>query len=203
MKIIEETGCEKVNIIAHSKGGLDARYAISQLGLGPYVASLTTVNTPHRGCHYADFLLDHIASPIQTFVADKYNRTFTKLGDEHPDFLAGVNDLTARNCEEFNRTVPDVPGVYYQSVTSVMKNFFSAGFPLNAGYLLAKHFDGENDGLVEVSSAKWGNFLGVMKTGKKGVSHGDVIDLTRQDIKGYRVCEFYVGLVKDLKERGF
>lgn len=31
--IIEKTGCEKINIIAHSKGGLDCRYAISKLGM--------------------------------------------------------------------------------------------------------------------------------------------------------------------------
>ena len=50
LQVCRETGCGKVNIIAHSKGGLDARYAISKLGMAPYVASLTTMNTPHRGC---------------------------------------------------------------------------------------------------------------------------------------------------------
>ena len=54
MQIIQKTGCEKVNIIAHSKGGLESRYAISQLGLSPYVASLTTINTPHHGCTFVD-----------------------------------------------------------------------------------------------------------------------------------------------------
>lgn len=48
-QIISETKCEKVNIIAHSKGGLDCRYALSALGTDAYVASLTTINTPHRG----------------------------------------------------------------------------------------------------------------------------------------------------------
>jgi triacylglycerol lipase len=42
--IVEREGCEKVNIIAHSKGGLDCRYAVSEFGMGDYVASLTTVN---------------------------------------------------------------------------------------------------------------------------------------------------------------
>ena len=59
-QIVEETGCEKVNIIAHSKGGLDSRYAISECGMGKYVASLTTINTPHRGCEFADYLLSKI-----------------------------------------------------------------------------------------------------------------------------------------------
>ena len=50
LEVIEKTGCEKVNIIAHSKGGLDSRYAISILGMDKYTASLTTISTPHRGC---------------------------------------------------------------------------------------------------------------------------------------------------------
>ena len=60
LQILAETGAEKVNIIAHSKGGLDSRYAIANLGVGEYVASLTTVNTPHRGCLFADYLLTKI-----------------------------------------------------------------------------------------------------------------------------------------------
>lgn len=57
-EIVAETGCEKVNVIAHSKGGLDMRYALSELGTDRYVASLTTINTPHRGCEFADYLLN-------------------------------------------------------------------------------------------------------------------------------------------------
>lgn len=203
LKIIEETGCEKVNIIAHSKGGLDSRYAISKLGLSKYVASLTTINTPHRGCKYVDFLLDKIPDSIKNFIAKKYNSIFIKLGDKNPDFLSGVQDLTASKCKEFNENVLDVDGVLYQSVTSKMKNVFSAGFPLNLGYLFAKKFDGENDGLVEVSSAKWGNFLGLLTAKSRGISHGDVIDLTRQDIEDFDVCELYVKIVSELKEKNF
>ena len=202
MKIIKETGCEKVNIIAHSKGGLDARYAISKLGLSEYVSSLTTINTPHRGCKYVDFLLDKIPESIKSFVALKYNNAFKKLGDKNPDFLGGVNDLTAKSCKQFNDEIKNVDSIMYQSVASKMKNVFSAGFPLNLGYLFAKHFDGENDGLVSVSSAKWGNFLGVLTAKNRGISHGDIIDLTRQNIEGFDVCEFYVNLVNGLKEKG-
>lgn len=56
-EVIAETGAEKVNIIAHSKGGLDSRYAISHLGMDKYVATLTTINTPHYGCKFVDMLL--------------------------------------------------------------------------------------------------------------------------------------------------
>ena len=203
LKIIKDTGCEKVNIIAHSKGGLDSRYAISCLGLDKYVASLTTINTPHRGCKFAEYLLDKLPSKLVDFIAEKYNKTFIKLGDKNPDFLSGVKDLTASRCNEFNKKVLDVEGVYYQSVMSKMKNVFSASFPLNLGYILCKIFDGENDGLVEVNSGKWGNFLGLITAKKRGISHGDVIDLTRIDIEDFNVCEFYVNLVSKLKDMGF
>ena len=202
MKIINETGCEKVNIIAHSKGGLDSRYAISCLGMDQYIASLTTVNTPHRGCKFAEYLLKKIPSNVQQFINRKYNSLFKMLGDDSPDFLGGVNDLTYSSCVEFNKKVLDSDKVLYQSVTSKMKNVFSASFPLNLGYLLCKKFDGENDGLVSIDSAKWGNFLGLVIPKSKGISHGDIIDLTRKDLDGFDVCEYFVNIVKDLKNKG-
>ena len=64
-EIVEQTGCEKLNIIAHSKGGLDSRSAICRYGADDYVASLTTINTPHRGCGFADYLLDKIPESMQ------------------------------------------------------------------------------------------------------------------------------------------
>lgn len=40
-QVRRETGCARVNIIAHSRGGLEARHMISRMGYGKYVASLT------------------------------------------------------------------------------------------------------------------------------------------------------------------
>ena len=77
-------------------------------------------------------------------------------------------------------------------------------FPLNFTYRLAKHFDGANDGLVAVSSFSWGeDFKLLTPVGRRGISHGDVIDLNRENIEGFDVREFYVALVSDLKNRGF
>ena len=116
-QIVDETGCEKVNIIAHSKGGLDSRYAVSCLGMDQYVASLTTVNTPHRGCIFADYLLNKIPAAAKDKVAEGYNSALKVLGDETPDFTAAVTDLTASACQEFNRKVPDCPGIYYHLIS--------------------------------------------------------------------------------------
>lgn len=202
-KICQETGCEKVNIIAHSKGGLDSRYAISQLGMDSHVASLTTVNTPHRGCVFAEYLLEKAPEALRQSVAKTYNKALLKLGDKKPDFLSAVEDLTASRCEENNRELPDIEGVYYQSVGSVMKKATGGKFPLNFSYHLVKYFDGENDGLVSLSSSQWGKrFIQITVPGNRGVSHGDVIDLNRENIPGFDVREFYVELVNGLKEMG-
>lgn len=203
LNVLKETGAEKVNIVAHSKGGLDSRYAISKLQLAPYVASLTTVNTPHRGVKFADVLLEKLPKTFVDYVTKRYNEIFKLLGDSEPDFMGGVNDLRASVCEKFNEEVLDVPEVYYQSVMSKMKNCFSAGFPLNMAYLIAKKHDGENDGLVGVDSAPWGNYLGLLSTNKKGISHGDMIDLSHIDLPDFDVSEFYVTLISNLKKMGY
>lgn len=198
----QELGCEKVNIIAHSKGGLDARYAISRLGMAPYVASLTTVNTPHRGCLFVERLLAWLPERLVTAIASRYDALFRRLGDAEPDFIAGVRDLTATRCAALAREAPDAAGVYYQSVTSALRGPRGAGFPLNLSYLLIRCLErAQSDGLVTVDSARWGSFLECV-TARRGVSHGDIIDLTRKNLDGFDVREFYVSLVRGLKERG-
>ncbi|WP_330694002.1 esterase/lipase family protein [Lacrimispora sp.] len=203
-QIVGETGCGKLNIIAHSKGGLDSRYAVSQLGIENYIASLTTVNTPHYGCQFADYLLSKVPESTRNFIAQKYNSALKKFGDSNPDFLAAVNDLTASSCKQLNDTVLDIPGVFYQSVGSKLNVASSGRFPLNFSYPLVKYFDGENDGLVSTSSSGWGeNRIKLTVKGSRGISHGDLIDLNRENIEGFDVREFYVQLVKGLKESGF
>ena len=203
-EIVEETGCEKVNIIAHSKGGLDSRAAIAHQGMGPYVATLTTINTPHRGCIFAEYLLGKVPQAARQKIADTYNATLRRLGDQNSDFLAAVTDLTASACEKRNALTPDDPGVVYESVMSYCRRAGHGKFPLNMTYPIVRHFDGENDGLVSVDSAKWGSRFTLLEPcGKRGISHGDVVDLNRENIPGFDVREFYVKLVADLKRRGY
>lgn len=203
-RILEETRAGKVNIIAHSKGGLDARAAISHWGMANKVASLTTINTPHRGCIFAEQLLTTIPEKTRQAVAHRYNFVAGKVGDRKPDFLAGVTDLTASACREFNDRTPDMPGVLYESVGSYCRKARSGRFPLNMTYPLVRHMDGLNDGLVSVESAPWGSsFRLIEPRTNRGISHGDMIDLNRENIPGFDVREFYVGLVSSLKNRGY
>lgn len=202
-QVLKETGADKVNIIAHSKGGLDSRYAIALEGAAPYVASLTTINTPHRGCEFADYLLNKIGKKQQDIVAGTYNAALRRLGDENPDFLSAVYDLTSTSCGKLNEKVKDSENIYYQSVGSKLNVARGGRFPLNFSYHLVNYFDGANDGLVGESSFGWGSdyqFLTVK--GKRGISHGDMIDLNRENIDGFDVREFYVQLVAELKNKG-
>lgn len=204
MKVIAETGAEKVNVIAHSKGGLDTRYAISSLGLDKYVATLTTINTPHGGCDMVDYLLDKVSPKMCDWIARRYNSIFTILGDTAPDFMAGIKDLSPARLRELEDKMIDSPDVSYRSCMSCMKSVFSTSFiPLNIGYLTVKKLNGQNDGLVWVESAKHGTFQIVKASGLRGISHGDTIDLFRENIEGYDVREFYTNLVAELRQQGY
>lgn len=204
LQIINETGCEKVNIIAHSKGGLDCRSALTNPEIAKYVATLTTVSTPHRGCEFADYLLNKIPKNEQEIVASAYNAALKRFGDPNPDFMSAVKNLTASFCKEFNEHTADAEGVYYQSIGSKLNKASGGRFPMNFTYHLAYYFDGANDGLVGETSFQWGEDYRLLTVkGKRGISHGDMIDLNRQNIQEFDVREFYVQLVADLKKRGF
>ena len=203
-EIIKETKCKKVNVIAHSKGGLDTRYAIANLGMDKYIASLSMINTPNHGCLFADYLLNKAPDGLKEKVANGYNFTLKKLGDKEPDFIAGVTDLTTKNVEELNKKMKSNKNVYYQAYGSVLKKATSGRFPLNLTNNFVGHFDGKNDGLVGIESFPLDDKFTLIETPyNRGISHGDVIDLNRENIKGYDVREFYVQLVKELKEKGF
>jgi len=203
LEVLAEAHVSKVNIIAHSKGGLDARYAISCLGMAGHVASLTTINTPHRGSALADALLEKASDKFAMTVGKGYNSLFAKLGDDQPDFLSAIHDLTEDRCRELNEKMPDRGGVYYQSVGSKMASKSSAPFPFGLSYGVIAPIRGDNDGLVSVDSMEWGNFLGVLApAGRKGICHVDMVDRLKRSIPGFDVCEFYIRLVRGLKEKG-
>ena len=203
-EIVKETNCEKVNVIAHSKGGLDTRYAIANLGMDKYIASLTMINTPNHGCLFADYLMTKAPNKLKKKVSSSYNFALKKLGDTEPDFIAGVTDLTHPKTEELNKKMKDSKNVYYQAFGSVLNHPINGRFPFNLTNAYVKQFDGKNDGLVGIESFPIDkNFTLIETPYRRGISHGDIVDINRENIKGFDVREFYVELVKNLKEKGY
>ena len=202
-EIVQQTGCEKVNIIAHSKGGLDCRYAIEFCGAGPYIASLTTVSTPHRGCKFADYLLTKAPKRTQRHVSKVYNAALRKLGEPESDFMAAVNDLTSSHCTVLDQKMPVPEGILCRSVGSKVNRALGGRFPMNFTYSLVRYFDGDNDGLVGEESFRWGHEYTYLTTNsREGISHCDITDLNRTNLPEFDVREFYVQMVSDLRQRG-
>jgi len=134
---------EPVHLMAHSMGGLDARYAIAHLGLASRVLTLTTLGTPHRGTAFADWgvhRLQRMLRPLLEFANVPYQAFF---------------DLTVAHCAEFNRQTPDVPEVRYFSVAGHFEpNWLTPEWLLPARILARS--EGPSDGVVSVASANWG-----------------------------------------------
>jgi len=206
-EIIEETGVEKLNVIAHSKGGMDIRYAISTLGMGKWIASVTTMNTPHNGSETVDALLKlpDFLIRIGCKCTDLWMRI---LGDRKPDTYGAVQSFTTSYAAKFNEKNPDMEGIYYQSYGFVMKNAFSDIF-LAWTYPVVYHFEGENDGLLAPRAVKWTNFQGVFRgNSNRGISHCDQVDmrrrrLTRKQGEGVSdIVDVYVDAVRKLERLG-
>ena len=163
---------------------------------------MTTISTPHRGCEFAEYLLNTLPESQQQAIAGTYNAALRKFG-ETPDFLSAIRDLTASRCQAEFDPLPMPANVWTASVGSRLDKAAGGKFPLNFTYHLVKGFDGPNDGLVVETSFRWGQkYTFLTGEGERGISHGDVVDLNRENIPGFDVREFYVGLVSDLRERG-
>jgi triacylglycerol lipase len=178
-EIGSSTGIERVNIIAHSMGGLDARYYISSLGRGDKVASLCTFNTPHRGSALADYFLDELRVVNRRVgrLIDLLSRGVRKEKDSHA--FEAVGELRPSACAAFNEANLDDPGVYYRSYTSTIDGKYGIP-PYAALQRLLYSREGDNDGFVSVASARWGDFHGVVGSDRGlSISHDDIHDLRR------------------------
>ncbi|WP_292996129.1 hypothetical protein [Nitrosomonas sp.] len=198
--ILTSTGAKKVNLIAHSKGGLDSRYMISKLGMGEKVASLTTISTPHRGSAFADVATRLLPDDDWAYKAIDTLGKF--MGDKDPESNIAIKELTRESMKKFNADVKDVEGVYYQSYGSRMLS--PANDPIFLiSYEVIKKYEGENDGMVSVDSCQWGNFRGILEGHGNGISHLQITGAVSDVVSGINIPMWYAGIVQDLKAQGY
>ena len=154
---ILKTGAEKVNIIAWSRWGLAARVLACEMP--EKIASVSTACTPHRGIRAVDGLMGRLAV-----------KCWARLAGKTKELDAAVKTMSPTRMREFNEKYPDVGGVFYQSAACAMKPGDDGG--LAAANNIISITDGENDGVVSLYSALWGQRCKVYR----GVSHLGVTD---------------------------
>jgi triacylglycerol lipase len=211
--ILAETGAAKVDIIAHSMGGLDARHLISVLGYGDRVATLITLGTPHRGTPVADFAYS-VMSTDGGRMLGALERLF--LGDEEERGLLGARgsvDLRGAlwslseerlRSPDFVATHRDDPRVVYESFAG-QSNLTGMGVAdmvhplLSLPHAYLRLASGANDGLVPVESARHGLDRGTLPADHINMI-GQLFGDTSPD---FRHREFYSRLAANLAARGF
>jgi triacylglycerol lipase len=180
---------EPVNLIAHSMGGLDARYMISRLDMADQVASLTTVSTPHRGSYLADWFLANYRQRVPLLLA------LEMIGVN----VDGFKDCRPAVCRKFNEETPDSPKVRYFSYGGDVPQSRLSPFLRRAWNVLTP-VEGPNDGMVSVASARWGEYLGSI--------HADHFAQTPdatflREGEDFDSLGFFAHLVEELAHRGF
>jgi triacylglycerol lipase len=213
LDLVDSGAGRRFNIIAHSQGGIDARYLVSGLGQADRIASVVSVGTPHHGTPLADLLTglmdDGVVDPYWIDVgADAMTELFG-LGGSNTSLAAALGSLTTEALSDFNVQYPNHPDVYYASWAG-----FSCGaldFSCQkdcAGevvdpLLATSHFIlwllGErNDGMSPTDSAIWGDYRGEL-----WADHIDQVGLwadTGSD--AFNHIDFYLEELRRLAERG-
>ncbi|KAI1154469.1 Alpha/Beta hydrolase protein [Nemania diffusa] len=200
--IADAAGGREVNIIAHSMGGLDARYMISHLRPeNVTVRSLVTVASPHHGSSFADFLFQEIGDQRLPEIYKLLERVGMETG--------AFEQLTSTFMKDnFNPRTPDDPGVSYFSYGAMMDPP-SLLSPFRQSHGVISRDEGPNDGLVSVASAQWGSYKGTLV----GVNHLDLINWTNRwkwmlrslvgITPGFNAIAFYLDIADMLAKEGF
>jgi len=226
--VIRQTGKAKVILFGHSQGGLDSRVVAHEHP--ELVAAVVTFGTPHRGSPLGD-VAQRAVSDVQARAAiDAMVRLIGgplwSESRKETSLFAALGQFSVSGIGPFNIKYTDAPGVPYFSFTgrSGMKRGTAEcvfpgrpGFitrwddeldPTNAGlsatelYLEQNWFDPEpNDGLVTVSSAKWGTFLGCVPADHLD-EIGQLLGARPGLFNDWDYVEFYADVIAMLRARG-
>ncbi len=142
---LKSLGNRPVVLVGASMGGLDARYLTSRLQEGAPVRAVVSVGTPHRGSPVADWALAG-ELPVPRFLLRRW--------------CPAIEDLRPETCEQRNDETADRPDVTYLSCAG-MRPPSHLPWPLADYARRMQPQHGDNDGLVSVTSARWGRFLGI------------------------------------------
>jgi triacylglycerol lipase len=229
--ILASTGHEKVVIIGHSQGGLDARVVAHDRP--DLVAAVITIATPHGGSPLGQAFIDLLENPLgKPLVAGLEALLGPVIYDNftpETDLYRSLHVFTPEGVADFDARYPDSPEVDYFSIAG-RSSLFPASTPDCAaddapGFIT--RWDGErdplvefavtqiflgagtvaNDGVVPTASARHGEFLGCIPA-----DHLDEVGQLFGDGPGcsllygcndFDYLEFYVDLAAWVRARGY
>jgi len=204
--VLAVTGKSKVNIIGHSHGTLDTRYMISNLGMASKVASYTSIAGPHRGSSVADVILGVLPDSGEWLVSGLVDTIYDWIFGDKSNSIQGARDLSTSYMKNtFNPNTPNMSGIYYQSWAAKIKTITADFLIAEPTFLLMLFYEGDNDCLVSVNSAKWGTYRGVQSGAWwcGGVSHFNIVDQFLGITPGFDAPQFYIDVVSELKNKGY
>jgi len=227
--ILAETGHEKVVLVGHSQGGLDARAVASKRP--DLVAAVVTVATPHHGSPVADIALGLVEDPASAAILDAIVQVlggplYDQVGDE-TSIAKALYLFSKPGIAEFNAKYKDSPGVFYASITGRTDNSLGGQDcaadvelpwvdawkgekdptdPLFSVFeaMLDGGFAGTvpNDGLVRAADARWGEFWGCVPA-----DHMDEVGQLVGDepglFNGFDHEEMFSEIVKMVRKKGY
>lgn len=197
-KLRDKYGYDKFNVIAHSMGGLDMRYAIHHSDMSDKVASLTTIATPHYGTSLAEIVLT-----TPELLKEKLNEMMNWFGEnvfpnEKSNAREAVEQLTREYIQNsFNPAIPDHESVKYFSVSAAVGK--GTKHPLNPIFRLQNQLiyqkEGPNDSFVTAKSAVWGEHIG-----QYPLSHLEQIDIQVSKERKQLVESMWMDIANKLKK---
>lgn len=200
-QIVEATGTDRLLLIAHSMGGLDARYLISEMGWHEIVDVLVTISTPHRGSSVASLVLDQ-PEALRSWLADMADWVGRHiLEDGSANLMQALAELTPPYMQDtFNPAIPNHPDVQYWSYGCQAGR--GTSIPIDP---LFRYFnnhlyekEGLNDGIVSVQSARWGEYRGTVEA-----DHARQVGLSSALAAPFDSNAFYASIVEHLADEGF
>jgi triacylglycerol lipase len=182
------------NLIGHSMGGLDARCLASSLRGGDFVASITTIGTPHHGspaAHWRNAVLKGVG------VMGSMQRRQTVWAN---GLLEHLEVFTREWSERFNEENPDVPHVRCRSWAGEVPAWRVSPIMQPLCPFLNRA-EGPNDGVVSVKSARWcdEHFAGIIPADHLA-QLGWKFGLNTFD--KFKHLEFYRQVVQELVDAG-
>jgi len=210
------TCSERLNIIAHSQGGLDARYLLGPLERAHLIESLTTISTPHRGFELAGQGArgDEVGLEFVEMLTALSSELIRGNPERPHDLPATLRSMSIEARQAYDEAWPDPSHIPIYSFAGITNPLADGGEvcdqgerpapsrgdliepALVASYWMLGGFDIPNDGVVPASSCVWGRFLGCIAS--------DHFDQVGQifGVSDFDHENFYLNHARFLEEQG-